>query len=262
MTTVYARNLTPDPTTGLTLSFAQFEQVLRTGDDFKSSQNAHAARSCRGLTFRWMSSYDLASIYFYLEAVPPVSNAVPADTNLAHARAEPDPSRPIEPTVYAAGDQVGGTPLPPETAPIPFVDASTVVPDPDSVLRGLAINPLQEVSTAMMDTTTLALFGRGSYLVNAAADCSGCHTNRDGLSIDKAAYLNGGQVFAVPPPLWSAGYVRSASADLIGTTNGFFQPNLQFDTFETLITQAVHAEDPGPAAGPSRGPCPGTSSST
>ncbi|MGH7437006.1 MAG: hypothetical protein ACRENE_15135, partial [Polyangiaceae bacterium] len=175
-------------------------------------------------------------------AIPAVSNAVPADTNLV----TPAPSLPVEPAFYTAGDQVGGTPLPPETAPVPFVDASTVVPDPDSVLRGLAVDPLQEVSTSKMDTTTLALFGRGSYLVNAVADCSGCHTNRDGLTIDKAAYLNGGQVFAVPPPLWSEGYVRSASADLIGTTHGFFQPGLQFDTFETLVTQGVHAEDPSP----------------
>jgi mono/diheme cytochrome c family protein len=244
VTTVYARNLTPDSATGLTLSFTQFEQVMRTGADFKSSQ-AHTLIVMPWAAFRWMSSYDLASIYFYLQAVPPVSNAVPADSNLR----TPAPSLPVEPTVYTAGDQDGGTALPPQTAPVPFVDASTVVPDPDNVLRGLAINPLREVSTTGMDTATLTLFGRGSYLVNAAAECSGCHTNRDGLSIDNAAYLNGGVVFDVPPPFWSQGYVRAASADLIGTSNGFFQPNLQFNTFETLITQGVHAEDPAPQRG-------------
>ncbi|MGH7438865.1 MAG: hypothetical protein ACRENE_24525, partial [Polyangiaceae bacterium] len=66
LTTVYARNLTPDPTTGLTLSFTQFEQVMRTGDDFKTSQT-HTLAVMPWAAFRWMSSYDIASIYFYLQ---------------------------------------------------------------------------------------------------------------------------------------------------------------------------------------------------
>jgi hypothetical protein len=115
-------------------------------------------------------------------------------------------------------------------------------------MRGPQI-ALYQVINAGMDTDTLHLFGTGSYLVNAIGDCSGCHTNRDlpTGSINTASYLLGGQVFDVPPPLWSEGYVRVATANLIGGTNGFFNmTGVQFSTFETLITQGIHAEDPAP----------------
>ena len=135
-------------------------------------------------------------------------------------------------------------------------DSSAPVPDPGFVLRGLALNPLTEVQTDALDPTTLSLFGRGSYIVNAIGDCSGCHTNTDNPAtgaIDTAAYLSGGQVFdlnvlGVPPPVQRIfGYTRSASADLIGKTNGFFNmSSVDFATFETLITEGIHAEDPAP----------------
>jgi hypothetical protein len=121
-------------------------------------------------------------------------------------------------------------------------------------LRGLAINPLKEV-VPPVDPSQQSLFGRGSYLVNAVADCSGCHTNTDNQQTGKiniAAYLAGGQVFATPPPLQPVlGTVRAAAANLQGKTNGFFnKPNVQFDTFLTLITQGIHAEDVTPDSGP------------
>jgi hypothetical protein len=132
------------------------------------------------------------------------------------------------------------------------------VPDPGFALRGLALNPISQIDTHSLDTTTLSLFGRGSYLVNAISDCSGCHTNLDNAqtgAIDTAAYLTGGQVFdlnfdGVPPTVQAElGVVRSASANLVGATNGFFNfSNVDFATFETLITEGIHAEDPQPEA--------------
>jgi hypothetical protein len=41
--------------------------------------------------------------------------------------------------------------------------------------------------------------------------------------------------------------VRSASANLVGQTNGFFtNPDVDFSIFDTLITEGIHAEDPHP----------------
>ena len=49
------------------------------------------------------------------------------------------------------------------------------IPDPDSVLRGLAIVPLNIPPPA--NPVDTALYGRGSYLVNAIGACAACHTN-------------------------------------------------------------------------------------
>jgi len=256
--TVTARNLTPDPATGLQLTEAQFISAIRTGADY------HSVASVAGptesllvmpwVTFRWMSLDDLESVYAYLRAIPAVSNAVPNDSKTATVA--PPTGLPVEPMDYTAGDQTSpGTPLPPEVA-ITGPDSSAPVPDPGFVLRGLALNPLSEVHANMSDPTTISLFGRGSYIVNAIGDCSGCHTNIDNPAtgaIDTAAYLSGGQVFdlntlGVPPPVQKIfGYTRAASANLVGKKNGFFNmPNVDFGTFETLITEGIHAEDPAP----------------
>jgi hypothetical protein len=243
LTTVYTRNLTPD-STGLPLTLDQFVSAIRTGTDYHSG-SAHQLVVMPWPAFRWMSAYDLQSVYAYLKVIPAVSNAVPSDVN----NVTPPSTLPVEPAAYTDGDWLAARPLPPET--IAVADGGAPAPDPGNVLRGLAVNPLSEIdtSTASMDLTTLSLFGRGSYLVNAIGDCSGCHTNRDAPTgaITTTIYLNGGQVFDVPPFLWSQGYVRAASADLIGATNGFFQSqNADFPTFEELITQGIHAEDPNP----------------
>jgi mono/diheme cytochrome c family protein len=251
--TVTARNLTPDPTAGLRLTEAQFLAVMRTGADFKSAPDGGTPTSTLvvmpWLTFRWMSTDDIRSIYWYLKSIPPVSNVVAADT-----KTTPPPGN--APTAYTAGNQTTPAPLPPESAPT-GPDASSPVPDPGNVLRGLALDPLSQVTTSGMDAATLALFGRGSYLVNAISDCSGCHTNIDNAqtgAVDTAAYLTGGQVFdynvlGLPAPAQKAiGYVRAASANLEGATHGFFQkPNVDFRVFLTLITEGIHAEDPKPA---------------
>ena len=251
--TVVSRNLTPDPATGMTLTEQQFVAVFRTGADFHGVADGGAPTSTLvvmpWLTFRWMSTYDIRSVYWYLKAIPPVTNAVATDT-----KTTPPPSPAA--TAYNVGNQTTPTPLPPESAPT-GPDASSPVPDPANVLRGLALNPLTQVTTASMDAVTLSLFGRGAYLVNAIGDCSACHTNIDNPQtgvIATAAYLTGGQVFdynvlGLPVPAQKGlGFVRAATADLQGATQGFFnKPNVQFNTFLTLITEGIHAEDPQPA---------------
>jgi hypothetical protein len=251
--TVVARNLTPDPATGMKLTEDQFVAALRTGADFASAPDGGTPTATLvvmpWLTFRWMSTSDLRSIWWYLKAIPAVANHVAADTKTAMAPG-------AVATAFTQGNQTTPTPLPPELAPT-GPDSASPVPDPGNVLRGLALNPLTQVTTAGMDANTLSLFGRGSYLVNAIGDCSGCHTNIDDAQSGKiltTQYLTGGQVFdytvlGLPPPAQKAfGYVRAASASLQGSTNGFFnKPNVDFSTFLTLITEGIHAEDPMPA---------------
>jgi hypothetical protein len=236
---VLSRNLTPDPATGMQLTMDQFVSVMRTGADYHGVADGgtpqHTLIVMPWLTFRWMTTYDLQSIWWYLRSIPPVSYSVLADPPLG----TPPPAA-TGPSAYTAGDQTGAdgggaVPLPPETDP-----------DPGSVLRGLALNPLSEVNPKNLDVNTQTQFGRGSYLVNAISDCSGCHTNVDDPNtgkIDTAAYLTGGQVFATPVPKVMR-TVQAASANLIGKTHGYFNnPNVSFETFLTTITQGVHAEN-------------------
>jgi hypothetical protein len=231
---VQSRNLTPDSTTGLKLTMDQFVSVMRTGADYHSVGDSGSPTRTLivmpWLTFRWMTTYDLQSIWWYLRSIPAVNNAVPADPPIPNGA----PAA-TGPTAYNAGDQTTPVPLPPETDP-----------DPGNVLRGLALNPLSEVDPGTLDVSTQALFGRGSYLVNAISDCSGCHTNHDDQQTGKiltTAYLTGGMAFATPVPS-VMGTVEAASANLIGQDNGFFNnPKVSFQTFLTLITQGIHAED-------------------
>ena len=54
--------------------------------------------------------------------------------------------------------------------------------------------------------------------MTAIADCGGCHTNPN-----DNVYLTGGQVFATPSPLYTTVHtVRSAAANLVGASHGFF----------------------------------------
>jgi hypothetical protein len=255
--TVRARNLTPDPTTGLKLTVDQFISVLRTGADYLTVPGADAGAGAADAgpaltlitmpwpTFRYMSTYDIRSIWWYLRSIPPVTNKIDPDTKTAAVA--PPPGAP--PTAFTDGDQVN--PLPPETDPL-----GNPIPDPGNVLRGLAVNQLSDIVMPPSDPTQQLLFGRGSYLVNAVANCNGCHTvpAAAGLPFDKTKYLIGGRGFNTPAPLQKVlGTVRSIAANLEGATHGFFnKPNVQFSTFLTLITEGIHAEDITPDSGPPR----------
>jgi len=75
---VFARNLTPDPMTGMHLTEDQFVEALRTGRDFHPG-SAGMMVVMPWLFFRWAGDGDLRAIYAYLRAIPPASNAVPPD---------------------------------------------------------------------------------------------------------------------------------------------------------------------------------------
>jgi mono/diheme cytochrome c family protein len=234
--TVYARNLTPDPATGLVLTMDQFVSSLRTGADYAGVSDGGTPLQqlvvMPWTVYRWMSLDDLRSVWMYLRAIPAAKNAVTADTKTTAA---PVPL----PSLYdegVLGD--GGPALPPAGAT-----------DPGDVVRGLALNPLNIPAPA--DPAGQIAFARGAYLVNAISACNDCHTNparTASFAIPTAAYLTGGAVFATPPPLQPVVHtVRSMSANLLGAGGGFFNmPSVTFETFLTDITQGTHAEDPHP----------------
>lgn len=226
---VYARNLTPDATTGMKLSEAEFIEAMQTGKDFSNPGESLIAMPWP--YFRWMTTADLRAIYAYLKAIPAVGNAVTADSKGPAANAPPV----AMPTQYDEGDVTRALP-------------SDDLPDPGHVLRGLAIDPLDShVFLSEASPAEQSAFGRGSYIVNAQAHCSDCHTNpaRDPqtLKIDTANYLTGGAVFPVPPPLRPlTHYTRSMSANLRGELHGFEDG---FASFLALVQEGKHVEDPG-----------------
>jgi hypothetical protein len=243
---VYARNLTPDSKTGMQLSQAQFITAMTTGRDFSDKSGGSILLVMAWSHFRWLSTADLQAIYAYLRAIPPVSNMVMSDNKSASQLNGPPVSAP--PSEYDEGDVV--RPLP------PAVDANgNPVDDPDSVMRGLAIRPLNAPSNAAlqaMPADQQAQIGRGAYVANAA-QCNDCHTNpprlglmpgdADYLHVDTANYLTGGRVFEVPAPLQpKLGQVRTMSTDLTGATNGFLQqPYDSFSRFLSIIESGTHA---------------------
>ena len=243
-----ARNLTPDPTTGLQLTEDQFVDVMRNGTNYTCTGGTCTSAG-NGLSvmpwadFRWGSVSDLKAIYAYLRVIPAVSNAVNADTGTHPAAGAYDGTFLDGSTAYT---------LPAE------LDANNApIPDPDSVRRGLNLQVLGKLSVT--DAQTETLVGRGAYLVTAFGACNGCHTNPSRVSgkINASVYLAGGRVFAFPAAAQAGlGVVRSMSADLLGKTNGFFGPQTttpdDFATYEGMIDTGSHVEDadPKPLASP------------
>jgi hypothetical protein len=222
--TVFARNLTPDPTTGLNLTEDQFIQVLRTGVDFDNPGEQLLVMDWP--IFRWMSLGDIKAIYAYLQVIPAVTNVVPKDLKTSTPPPVPFPSD------YADGDV---------TRPLPR-DTDALVPN---YRRGLAIQPF--ASARDLDDERHS-FARGSYLVNAVAECTDCHSNPRAdpttLKINTSILLAGGQKFSSVPqerPINHDSYVLSA--DLIGETNGYFhKPFVTFDVFKELLTTGTHVD--------------------
>ncbi len=245
---VYARNLTPDAKTGMTLTEDQFVTALTTGRDFSDKTGQSVLLVMAWSHFRWLTTADLKAIYAYLKAIPAVSNEVAPDVKKASELNGPPAASP--PSTYDEGTVARLLP--------PSVDAQgNPVDDPDSVMRGLAIRPLDAPSEATLQSLSAheqAALGRGSYLANAA-QCSDCHTNpprvelRPGkpnyLGVNTADYLTGGRVFLVPAPLeTSLHQVRSMSANLTGETNGFLQePEDTFARFLAIIESGTHADE-------------------
>ncbi len=246
---VYTRNLTPDATTGMKLTEDQFITAFRTGQDFAIPTTAAAQQMIvmPWIYFRWMSTPDIKAVYAYLKSIPAVNNVVTADNKGPTLSAlAPAPA----PTKYNDGDV--DRPLPTET------DVSGApAPDPDSVMRGLAIRPLAApTDLGAIAADELAAIGRGSYLANAIAHCSECHTNPARntsvaptdpafMRVNTAHYLSGGGVFAVPPPLAPIIHqTRTMSADLTGLTHGFLnEADANFDVFLGIISSGQKIDE-------------------
>lgn len=229
---VVSRNLTPDQGTGLKDTVGQYIQATRNGTD---TLNGNSALIVHPWQYeRWMGTDDLEAIYSYLRVIPAISNTYAQDVK---------PQAPGEtfPGIYNEGEAV--RPLPPE---FDGMDAS--IPDPDHILRGTAVDPLAVAPPD--DADQAALFGRGSYLVNAVIGCAACHTHPDRnymsptQAVNTAAFLAGGTVFASGSLAPVVGVVRSTSANLTGQNNGFFTgPYISFSVFLTAMTQGTHADD-------------------
>lgn len=189
-TSLFARNLTPDPDTGLKLTEAEFIEAMKTGKDFHDSQSGQDSRMVfmPSQVYRFMLDKDLKAIYAYLKHIPPVRN------ELALSYIPPFPFPPVPPP--------------------PLSNESN---DPNGIERGLSlINVFSTGANAeafinQFNTTVNTLssaertkVGRGSYLLNTLADCSNCHTdgipdgNYDGglfpgtFDVNTATYLAGG----------------------------------------------------------------------
>ncbi|HEX7836580.1 MAG TPA: hypothetical protein VF469_03905 [Kofleriaceae bacterium] len=232
---VYARNLTPDPMTGMQLTESQFVEALRTGRDFHPD-SAGMMVVMPWLFFRWAGDGDLRAIYAYLRAIPPASNAVPPDTK---ADLGLPPMIPFSGT-YDEGDVARV--LPP--------DNGSLLPN---LARGSAIQPLAEPG----DVGDRKLFERGSYLANSLSTCGECHTQgvpgaplgRDNmLKLVTANYLTGGNVFLVPPPLQPMIHQnRTVAANLRGADFGFFhEEDVDYGLFARIIDTQSHADENPP----------------
>ncbi len=237
---VTSRNLTPDAATGLKLTEAQFIEVFRTGKDFAITDGGadQALMVMPWEAFRWMSTADIKAIYAYLKVIPALTT-----TGIADAKPSAAPA-PVPFTAQFTDGEKTRT-LPPE------VDGQgTPIPDPGNVLRGLAVDAVDNAKEILNLTPgEVGQYGRGAYLVNALADCSGCHTNpeRAGGKVNFAQFMTGGRVFPTPPPLQPVlKTTRVMSANLLGP-NGFFA-GANLPIFLATITQGVHADDPPPQA--------------
>ncbi len=223
---VFSRNLTPDPATGLRMTEREFIDVIRTGRDIHQDPTKMLLVMPWPI-FRWMSDEDLRALYAYLRAVPPASNVVPQDIKLVVV----PPSVPF-PGFY--NDGVQDRRLPPDGS--------------FQFQRGLAVSPEADVRHLRGDRRE---FGLGSYIVNTMTHCEDCHTNPDrrpDFKINTAAYLTGGAVYAVPPPLQPVlGQVRAMSANLTGAVNGFYaEPGVNYALFRAIMKTGTHADESPP----------------
>jgi hypothetical protein len=251
---VFARNLTPDATTGMQLTEAEFIDTMRTGNDYKVPSTATPQQMIvmPWVYFRWMSTEDLSAMFAYLKAIPPVSNAVaPDDKGPTLSALPPTPF----PTKYNDGDV--DRPLPAEKNV-----SGEPAHDPNNLMRGLAIRPLD--APADLDARSaqdVAAIGRGSYLVNAIAHCNECHTNPSRntnvapsdpafMRVNTAHYLTGGGVFQVPPPLAPRIHQeRTMASNLTGKSHGFLnEPDTTFELFVGMMSSGMKIDETPPAA--------------
>ena len=225
---VWTRNLTPDPETGLPLSLGQFLEAVRTGRDFHPGATRMLV-VMPWTTLRWASAIDLTAVYAYLRSIPAVKNSVPPDSkDLPLPAAIPFPGDRY--TDGVVDRHLGGE--------WTSFDAQ----------RGREISPLGQPRPLGREHNA---YGTGSYIANTFTHCNDCHTNPDRTAdfskVNTSAFLTGGTVFAVPPPLQSVfGQVRVMSQNVKGRANGFLQePDDSYRRFREIVTSGTHADEPG-----------------
>lgn len=192
LTSVIARNLTPDPSTGMELSEAEFIEAMRTGKDFYDSTATHpqSLLVMPWAAYRFLALDDLQAIYAFLRRIPPIRHAV------RETFVPPFPAPPL---------------------PAPALMDTPVEDDPEHSARGLLLPSVLSTGAAAdafaaqiaavvarLRPAEQQQVGRGSYLMNAIAACGDCHTSGDGsehfsgpflpgtVDINTAAYLAGG----------------------------------------------------------------------
>jgi hypothetical protein len=173
--------------------------------------------------YRWMTEEDLKSIYAYLKKVPAIRNPVPDDIKGAAAQAQPVPF----PSSFVDGEV---------DRPLPAENASGVL----NTERGMAIQTYADPpALATMSSSERSLYARGSYMVNAVGECTGCHTTPPRtqdfkLPIDR--WLTGGFIFQVPPGLDAMlKGKRTLTGNLMGATNGAFSRYTSYEDFRKVI---------------------------
>ena len=219
-TSVFSRNLTPDPETSLPLTEDEFLEAMRTGKDFHDSTTADPQQLIvmPWHIYRFMSRDDLKAIYAFLRRIPPVRNAI---------RATFKPPFPFPPV------------------PFPPLGDGDPMNDPTNAQRGLLIpqffssGPAAETFVSQFNTAVARLtpdeqtqVGRGSYLVNAIAACNDCHTAPPGglipmtVDVNTAAYLAGGVdigSFVGVGPVFSRNLTPDPATGLFLTEEQFIQ---------------------------------------
>jgi len=185
-TSVFSRNLTPDPETGLGLTEDEFIEAMRTGKDFTDSTAAGPQQLIimPWHLFRFLSRDDLEAIYAFLRRIPPMRNAI------RKTFIPPFPFPPVPFPPIGDGDPINDSNNANRGLLIPQFFSSGPASATFVTQFNAAVNRLRPEERAKV--------GRGSYLVNAIADCNACHTAPPGglipetVNVNTVAYLAGG----------------------------------------------------------------------
>lgn len=155
--TVYSRNITPDPETGIgawtdeEVKRAITEGVSRNGEKLILMPFEH---------FRGMSASDIDVVVAFLRSLPPVRNVVPADR--------------LAPPAAVAGFVNSVPPLRAAVPPSLFSSPRDVFHDYVANGNDYALPPAPAGFVAPQGRDSVA---RGGYLVKAVLGCTACHSS-------------------------------------------------------------------------------------